>query len=453
MPNQKLRRTAIQGRKENGLRAQSKYNPSTSERDRRMPSAFSEGIFNRGPWSPNYILGASIEKWQEFSRKKPDILFPTPAGGFAIAAKNHHLWPEIRAHLQTAKKKSWRETTSFIASMHGCHEALKLLMPPCVQEGSDLHIDLCMSRIRIAREFGSAQELVHEIVKTVNCYEFAIKLFDELYQVEGRLKEETTQRLADYVTGTYGDTPASRILAREQQRIDLLEEKSKNSSFLYTDCGGFRYALPSGFRSNHAVRAYLNGVPSEIEVIKAMADYLRTEQGNIIHGGAYFGDMIPRISKLIPESFLYAFEPDHQSYELARQTIIKNDLKNVLLYEFALGDRLGATYFESEYHSGEGIGGRSRVARGDIASAATTERVSIMSIDSLRFSSLSIIQLDIEGQELKALNGAIESIREFKPLIITEDCNQGIIDFLEDEGYKFWQRACNDYCWRHSTRS
>ena len=76
--------------------------------------------------------------------------------------------------------------------------------------------------------------------------------------------------------------------------------------------------------------------------------------------------------------------------------------------------------------------------------------VSVINIDSLRLDSISCIQLDIEGQELKAIQGAAASIAKHRPLLMTEACNAEIRNYLSDLGYSFWKRADNDYCWRHA---
>ena len=418
-----------------------------------MPSEFSEYLFDRTDWSPNWLLGASREEWEKFMNRNTNILFPLPKEGFPICISKHPLWTKLKKEMDPIKDKNWREIIAFIGLNYGCNNAIKALTPPCIPSQLDMHIDLCMSRIHAARQFGSAVEQCEQIVRTLNCYVFAEKLVDELFKLERLLFTETNMSLPEFLDKNHPGTPATTLI---KEQNNLLEQQTKvtiKTDYYLIECGGFKYSLPIGMKNNHAARNFLNGRLPEPNVVNIVEEHVSTKPGNIIHGGAYFGDMIPRLSKAIPEHFLYAFEPDSYSCKLARETIEQNRLRNVFLFEFALGEKSETVYFESEYWTGKGIGGRSKIPSTEFPSdLINPERslVSVMNIDLLRLDSLSCIQLDIEGQELKAIRGAADSIAKYRPLLITEACNEEIINYLNEIGYAFWQRADNDYCWRHS---
>ena len=67
-------------------------------------------------------------------------------------------------------------------------------------------------------------------------------------------------------------------------------------------------------------------------------------------------------------------------------------------------------------------------------------------IDNLNLPGCDLIQLDIEGYELKALKGAIETIKKYKPVICVELCeswlnryentSEDIYNFLHSLNYK-----------------
>jgi hypothetical protein len=74
--------------------------------------------------------------------------------------------------------------------------------------------------------------------------------------------------------------------------------------------------------------------------------------------------------------------------------------------------------------------------------------VPILKIDDIQFDNLDLIHLDIEGYELYALKGGIETIKKYKPVIVLEVCDNGhserfsytkddLEEFLKSLGYTF----------------
>jgi FkbM family methyltransferase len=72
--------------------------------------------------------------------------------------------------------------------------------------------------------------------------------------------------------------------------------------------------------------------------------------------------------------------------------------------------------------------------------------INLITIDSLEFDRLDFLKLDVEGMEVEAFNGAINTIRAFKPIILVEviKSDQGAIEeFLTDLGYRFFRLGIN----------
>jgi FkbM family methyltransferase len=79
-------------------------------------------------------------------------------------------------------------------------------------------------------------------------------------------------------------------------------------------------------------------------------------------------------------------------------------------------------------------------------SAAGGKQVKMMTIDGLGLSRLDFIKLDIEGMELEALAGAVESIRAHKPIMLIETIKTDVAalqDFLGKHGYRHFQHGIN----------
>ena len=57
-------------------------------------------------------------------------------------------------------------------------------------------------------------------------------------------------------------------------------------------------------------------------------------------------------------------------------------------------------------------------------------------IDDLDLSDCDLIWLDLEGYELQALAGALNTIEKFNPVIMAERANQDVVKYLSRWGYK-----------------
>jgi hypothetical protein len=86
---------------------------------------------------------------------------------------------------------------------------------------------------------------------------------------------------------------------------------------------------------------------------------------------------------------------------------------------------------EGELHRGGG----SFVVSDPDKDTYATQRVSLVTIDQQAIEDLSLIQLDVEGFERQALEGALETITRQQPVIVLEDFRDECADMLADLGY------------------
>jgi FkbM family methyltransferase len=126
---------------------------------------------------------------------------------------------------------------------------------------------------------------------------------------------------------------------------------------------------------------------------------------------------------------VYTFEPDPLSYKCLN---INCPEPHILRFRAALGDRAGTA-------------GLRRIAGNPGANhLAEGEEVQVMTIDSLNLPRCDLIQLDVEGYEIKALEGAVTTIAKYHPVIAVEDkghserygvAQGAVIDWLAAHGY------------------
>ena len=121
---------------------------------------------------------------------------------------------------------------------------------------------------------------------------------------------------------------------------------------------------------------------------------------------------------------------------------IKNKANNVKYFQYALGDK------EADVKAFKGVITENREG---VASSIVLQKT----LDSFNFEDVDYIKIDVEGHELKVLNGAINTINKYSPLIVVEEngsaekWNKGTkneaLNYLQDLGYKIVAQNRNDY--------
>ncbi len=133
------------------------------------------------------------------------------------------------------------------------------------------------------------------------------------------------------------------------------------------------------------------------------SDILRlTDRETIVDLGAYDGDTIREFLAATDGSYknIYAFEPDEKNFrKLARKT---EGMENISLFNLGAWDKNELRFFETK-------GGRNS------RQGSTGKAVTFDSVDNVIKDAVTFIKMDIEGAELKALEGARKTIEAFKP--------------------------------------
>lgn len=133
--------------------------------------------------------------------------------------------------------------------------------------------------------------------------------------------------------------------------------------------------------------------------------------------------------------FIYTFEPDAVNFYCLSQNVTA---PNVYKMQACLGETNGTTRVqqlirEDRPHDTGGV------------HVAGDGYLPLIAIDSLNLPGCDLLQLDVEGFELKALKGAINTITKYKPVLCVELCEKWlnryndssteVIDFIQNLGY------------------
>lgn len=137
---------------------------------------------------------------------------------------------------------------------------------------------------------------------------------------------------------------------------------------------------------------------------------------NVIIAGAYFGDQaIPVAVNIKGTGVCHTFEPNKNNSDLIKENAALNGLTNVLINNLALWNKSGEKLvFEGE-----------DALASTITAAETAENVlHTITIDDYvaenDVGEVNLLMIDVEGSEIKVLEGAKEMLQKYKPVVVFE---------------------------------
>ncbi|MBN1366896.1 MAG: FkbM family methyltransferase [Dehalococcoidales bacterium] len=134
---------------------------------------------------------------------------------------------------------------------------------------------------------------------------------------------------------------------------------------------------------------------------------------DIIDAGAYIGDSALILAPLTLKK-VYSFEPVTENYQLLLKTIELNRLRNVVPEQIALGSKSGTVYINIS-------GSCSAINKHTNNNIPNHENVNIIALDEyVKKNSLDVglIKVDVEGYEHDFLEGAENTIKTQKPILL-----------------------------------
>jgi len=204
----------------------------------------------------------------------------------------------------------------------------------------------------------------------------------------------------------------------------------------------------------HAMRYYcLLQASKANEVDMDLVPRLVREGDVVIDIGANSADWTWQLSKQVANSGrVLAFEVDPYYAEVTRKVIRLLRLKNVTFFPFGLSDKTMNAPLQIRTPANRRVVGTGHILTDQLAltnGGGQTVQVQLRSLDEvLEVESLTkrirLIKCDVEGHELNVFQGAINTLNESRPFVVTEvghteyqtDNEQELFSFFQKLNYK-----------------
>jgi protein O-GlcNAc transferase len=160
---------------------------------------------------------------------------------------------------------------------------------------------------------------------------------------------------------------------------------------------------------------------------------------NMIDVGAHMGNHTVYFSKFCLPNKVYSFEPNPVVFPYLEENIKLNNLQNVEAFNVGLYSR--ETNGNLETPDTTNIGH-------SIIKESMDGGIKLKTLDSYNFDNVGLVKIDVEGNELEVMRGAINTLRVYKPILIVESDpqNKGLLSIFVDKlGYKYAFTVGNNY--------
>ena len=137
---------------------------------------------------------------------------------------------------------------------------------------------------------------------------------------------------------------------------------------------------------------------------------------NVIIAGAYFGDQaIPVANNIRDNGMCHTFEPNKNNSDLIIENAKLNELNNILINNLALWNK------SNEKLVFEGEDALASTVEATDSSANVLYTITIDDyVKQNKVDKVDLLMIDVEGSEIKVLQGAVEMLKQSKPVVVFE---------------------------------
>jgi len=216
--------------------------------------------------------------------------------------------------------------------------------------------------------------------------------------------------------------------------------------------------LPPPFRLIRGRHGWMLANPNDVYMGRSLVTYgecaeheirfllqLLGEDGLVVEAGANMGvHTLPMARQLAGQNrVLLAFEPQPFVYRQLCANLALNGLTNVTAWPYACGAEPGRVAFVvPDYLRAGNFGGVAMSESGSEAGSGGFEVPCVRIDDLVEKQDVALLKIDVEGSELRVLQGASALIGRSRPVIYLENdrpANSAVlIEWLWHAGYRLW---------------
>ena len=192
-----------------------------------------------------------------------------------------------------------------------------------------------------------------------------------------------------------------------------------------------------------AVKAKKFGIESKLlsSSLKLIQEH-KIEKPVILDIGANYGFISLALqSNLTKEAKIFSFEPHPEIASVFQQSVAKNKMSNITIENVAIGSE--DCNVELNLY-----GQSSNILNVNLKQTGTTTIRQINLDNYLKSKSIqpNYIKIDVDGYELNVLNGLINTITAFKPIMVIETNGEyKVLEFLKKCGYTLLDLDLNEF--------
>lgn len=174
------------------------------------------------------------------------------------------------------------------------------------------------------------------------------------------------------------------------------------------------------YENGHISKLIRKGQVWEPHLHRVFERYIKPDDV-VIEAGCHIGTHTIKLSKL--SNKVYAFEPLPSSHSILSTNLQLNKCTNVSLINKGVSNKPGTTKFgwvPDDNPGGAGLDDNPMGAPNWVTSPKKDIAVELTTIDSLNLEKLDFMKIDVEGYELRVIEGAINTIKKCRPTIVLE---------------------------------
>ena len=204
------------------------------------------------------------------------------------------------------------------------------------------------------------------------------------------------------------------------------------------------YYLPKNNNGDYVANVIKMGKIFDEAILEIARSYI-TPHSTILDIGANYGQMAIEFSRIAVDTTVYAFEAQKMVFDILVKNIAANQSGNIKAFYNAVYDKNNLDFV---FPVPDLVRFSSYGSYGLDLKATSGVPVKSFTVDSLDFNApISFMKIDIQGSDLAAMKGAVNTIAKHKMPILFEyeeqfqhefnTCFQDYVDFVDSIGYKF----------------